>query len=78
MTTPMSTIRRRSNGTIDVDYYHGNALVLRRQARCDMMRGGRTTIWALVAAAVLLVTVAVAAPRQHHATIAAAMATQMR
>ena len=79
MTSPMPTIRRRANGTIDVDYYHGNAQALRRQARCDIMGGGRKTVWALAAAAVLLVGIAVTVPRQHYtAHVTAAVATQMR
>jgi hypothetical protein len=38
MQTGNDTIRRRSNGTIDIDFYRQQALSLRAQARTDFFR----------------------------------------
>jgi len=53
------TIRRRSNGTIDVEYYRTVAESMRREASIDMMRNARPTMWMMVACGAMLFAVAV-------------------
>ncbi len=65
MTARTVKIRRRSNGSIDVDFYRGRALMLRHEARCDLMRGAGGFGWAAAVAMVVLLAVAVLAPRRH-------------
>ena len=48
------TIRRRTNGTIDCDYYREAAILMRREASVDIMRGAGVALWASAAAVVLL------------------------
>ncbi len=53
------TIRRRSNGTIDVEYYSTMAENMRREASIDIMRNARPTMWMMVACGAMLFAAAV-------------------
>jgi hypothetical protein len=63
MTTQTLQIRRRTNDTIDIDYYRAEALRLRNQHTANLTRGGRVTIWALIASGALMLAVIAFAPR---------------
>ncbi len=63
MQDPIATIRRRSNGSIDTDYYIDRALTSRRDSYGAAMTGGPATCWVLAAAAVVLMAIVVTAPR---------------
>ena len=55
MTTQTHQVRRRTNGTIDIDYYRNHALMLRREAMRNMARGVDFSVLRLVATAALIV-----------------------
>ena len=58
-------IRRRDNGTIDIDYYRQRALSARREVMTNFFRGAGRVARPLIAVAVLslaVYTVAVRAP----------------
>lgn len=58
-------IHRRSNGTIDIDYYRDRAHSLRRQAGCDLMRGSGGMAWIAAVMTVVLLAIIFLAPRRH-------------
>ncbi len=64
------TIRRRANGTIDVDHYREAAIILRRQTSVDMMRGARPALWGIAAAFALLLSVVILAPHRTFSQVA--------
>lgn len=47
------TIRRRSNGTIDIDHYRKAALTMRRCASVDMLRRARPALRVMAGGAAL-------------------------
>lgn len=53
------SIRRRSNGTIDIEHYRTMAENMRRDASIEMMRNARSTIWTIVVYGTTLLTVAI-------------------
>ena len=53
------TIRRRSDGTIDVEYYRTVAESMRREASIDMLQNARPTMWMMVACGAMLFAVVV-------------------
>jgi hypothetical protein len=55
MTTQTQQIRRRTNGTIDIDHYRNHALMLRREAMTNMARGVDFSVLRLIAVATLIV-----------------------
>ncbi len=55
MKSPLQpTVRRRTNGTIDIDHYRNAALVMRRSASLDMARNAGPALRAMAAGAALL------------------------
>lgn len=64
------TIRRRTNGTIDVDHYREAAIIMRKQASIEMMRGARPVMWGLAAAFALLVSFASFTPHRMFSQVA--------
>jgi hypothetical protein len=55
MTTETQQLHRRSNGTIDIDYYRARALMERRAAMTNMARRMDISALRLLAAAALIV-----------------------
>jgi hypothetical protein len=56
-------IRRRSNGTIDIDSYRQEALVLRAQAMRRLSNKGRLLPWPLIGAVAIVVAYVTFLPR---------------
>ena len=54
-TTETQQIRRRTNGTIDIDYYRNHSLMLRRETMANVARGVNFSVLRRVAAAALIV-----------------------
>ena len=65
-----ATIRRRINGTIDVDHYRDDAIVMRRRASIEMMQAARPVIWGLTLCFALLFCVAIVAPHRTFSQVA--------
>ena len=63
MTTQTQQIRRRTNGTIDIDYYRNHALMERREAVHNIAGGMNILAWPLVAVAALISALVVAGLR---------------
>jgi hypothetical protein len=59
MTTQIQQIRRRTNDTVDIDYYRNRALMLRREAMKSTARSVDFSTLGLVAAAALIVALIV-------------------
>ena len=55
MTTETEQIRRRTNGTIDIDHYRNLSLMLRRETMANVARGVSLAVLRRVAAAALIV-----------------------
>lgn len=53
------TIRRRTNGTIDIDHYRNAALIMRRSASLDTARHAGPALRAMAAGAALLTVLGV-------------------
>jgi hypothetical protein len=64
------TIRRRPNGTIDVDHYREAAIIMRRHASVDMMRGVRPALGSIAAAFLLLLSFALFAQHKGPSQVA--------
>ncbi len=62
MTTQTQQIRRRTNGTIDIDHYRNHALMERRETIRNTANGVKILAWPLVAAAALIVAMLVMTP----------------
>lgn len=58
MTTETEQVRRRTNGTVDIDYYRNRSLMLRREAMTNVARGVNFSVVQLVAAALLVALIA--------------------
>ncbi len=54
-----SDIRRRGNGTIDIEHYRSLAESMRHEASIDIMRNARPTLWAMAACGMLLLALVV-------------------
>jgi hypothetical protein len=54
MTIQIQQIRRRTNDTVDIDYYRNQALMLRREAMINTAHGVDFSTLRLVAAAALI------------------------
>lgn len=55
MTTQIQQIRRRTNDTVDIDYYRNQALMLRREAMTSTARSVDFSTLGLVVSAALIV-----------------------
>lgn len=55
MTIQIQQIRRRANGTVDIDYYRNQAMMLRREAMINAVHSVDFSTLRLVAAAALIV-----------------------
>lgn len=63
MTVQTPHARCPNSDIIDIDYHRAEALMLRNQHTCNLMRGATVTTWTLVAGAVLVFAVIAFAPR---------------
>jgi hypothetical protein len=65
MTIQTLRLKRRTNGTIDIDHYRDRALTERKAVMTTSLRGAFSGGWPLLAALALFAAGATATPRAH-------------
>lgn len=68
MTTQTQSIRRRANGTIDIDYYRNRALMERKAVMTGATTGAMSLGSLLVAAGLFIAAAAAMVPPSAHKT----------
>jgi hypothetical protein len=61
--TAQTPTRRPTSEIVDIEYHRADAVTLRNQHTCNLMRGATVTTWALVTGTILLLAVIAIAPR---------------
>jgi hypothetical protein len=78
---PRQQFRRRTNGTVDYDYYRQEALMLRRATRTEFVRGLARLVRPLAAVAIIILAIATMpsdAPQRQDAMAMSPATTQLK